>query len=87
MSFIRTASSEAGPSVWTVQFLEADLRTNIGRKRHFASDAKLRELVERTPTHLKLEDQQAFDYALQVGRGGLNLQLTQAQYGKLWGDK
>ena len=81
--FVRHGES-FGEEVWLVQFLEVDLKTSVGRRRTFASADKIRELVARTPTRLLLEDKQAFEYAIQKGRGALYLDLTQEQYGKLW---
>lgn len=68
---------------WACSFFEENLFTTVGRTRHFGSDQKIRDLVARTPTHLNLEDQQAFDYGLSVGRGAVWLSLTLEQYGSL----
>jgi hypothetical protein len=64
-------------------FLEPDLRTPVGRIRCFGSEEKLRELVGRTRTTFRLEDQQAFDHALALGRGGVYLRLSAEQYERL----
>ena len=68
---------------WHCAFLEPDLKTPLPRKFTFASEEKVRELVERAGGFKKLEDRQAFDYALTIGRGGVNLNLTEEQYKKL----
>ena len=68
---------------WTVQFIEDDCRTLIGRIRRFPDEASIRALIDRTQTKLNTEDRQALDYALNNGRGGLYLMLTAEQYRKL----
>ncbi len=70
---------------WTVQFLEPDLKTSVGRIRKFASDDKIRELIARTPTRLDLAAKEALEYAISTGRGGIDLLVTQEQYRKLRG--
>lgn len=70
---------------WCVQFLEPDLKTSVCRMRNFGSPDKIREMVARTPTKLMQEDKQALEYAISTGRGGLYLDLTEAQYRKLRG--
>jgi hypothetical protein len=54
---------------WQCQFLEADLQTPLPKKLHFASSDKVVELV--------------VDQGIEMGRGGLFLQLTPEQYAKL----
>jgi hypothetical protein len=56
---------------WTVNVLEQDLKTPIGRIRRFATADKVRELIDRTPTKLDLAANQAIGHALQAGRGGV----------------
>jgi len=68
---------------WYCQFLEADLKTPLPRKFTFASVDKIRELVERGGGLKKTEERQAFEYALTIGRGGVDLSLTEDQYRKL----
>ncbi len=68
---------------WYCQFLEADLKTSLPRKLTFASADKVRDLAERGGGLKKLEDKQVFEYALTIGRGGVNLMLTEEQYAKL----
>jgi hypothetical protein len=68
---------------WICRFLEQDLKTSIGRGRTFGSTDKVRELVDRTRTPLDLAGHQALEHALNQGRGGLYLNLTEAQYRKL----
>lgn len=68
---------------WYCQFLEADLKTPLPRKLTFASADKVRELAERGGGLKKTEDRQAFEYALTIGRGGVDLMLTEEQYATL----
>lgn len=68
---------------WCVQWLEQDLKTPVCRMRNFASSDKIREMVARTPTKLMQDDKQALEYAISTGRGGLYLDLTEAQYKRL----
>ena len=68
---------------WTVQFLEDDLKTSIGRIRTFPDEVSIRALVGRTETTMTTEVHQALDYAFSVGRGGVYLMLTTEQYAKL----
>jgi hypothetical protein len=68
---------------WQVQFLEADLKTPLPRKLHFTSSDKIIELVERGNGLPNLESRQALDQAIEIGRGGVFLNLTAEQYAKL----
>jgi hypothetical protein len=68
---------------WTVQFLEPDLKTPIGRIRTFSDADKVRELIDRTPTPMNLETRNMIEHAINKGRGGMYLQLTEDQYRKL----
>jgi hypothetical protein len=71
-------------SGWYCQFLEADLKTPLPRTLTFATADKVRELIERAGgLRSSTEDRQAFEYALTIGRGGVNLELTEEQYAKL----
>ena len=68
---------------WQVQFLEQDLKTPLPRKLHFASPDKVVELVERGGGLSNLESRQALDQAIEIGRGGVFLNLTEEQYARL----
>ena len=68
---------------WHCQFLEEDLKTPLPRKLHFASPDKVVELVERGGGLSNLESRQALDQAIEIGRGGVFLSLTEEQYAKL----
>ena len=68
---------------WHCQFLEQDLKTPLPRKLHFASPGSVVELVERGGGLSNLESRQALDQAIEIGRGGVFLNLTEEQYAKL----
>ena len=68
---------------WQVQFLEADLKTALPRKLHFASADKVIELVARGGGLGNLESKQMLDQAIEMGRGGVFLSLTPEQYAEL----
>ena len=70
---------------WQCQFLEDDLKTPLPRKLHFASPDKVVELVERGGGLSNLESRQALDQAIEIGRGGVFLNLTEEQYANLTG--
>lgn len=68
---------------WVCSFVEADCRTPVGRIRTFGSTEKLLELIARTPTKLMQEDKQALEHAIEIGRGGMWLDLKAEQYAAL----
>jgi hypothetical protein len=68
---------------WYCQFLEEDLQTPLPRKLRFVSPDKVVELVERGGGLSNLESRQALDQAIETGRGGVFLSLTEEQYAKL----
>jgi hypothetical protein len=68
---------------WRCQFLEQDLKTALPRKLHFASFAKVIELVERGGGLADQESPLMLDQAVVTGRGGVFLYLTAEQYAKL----
>lgn len=68
---------------WSCQFLEEDLKTPLPRRLHFQDAAKIRTIVEKVGNFANLQDRQALDYGLEIGRGGVWLQLTEEQYGHL----
>src|ERR1700677_1530183 len=70
---------------WSVQFLEPDLKTPVGRIRQLGNVDKVKELIARTPTRLDLAAKQAIEHAIARGRGGIYLDLTGEQYRKLAG--
>jgi hypothetical protein len=68
---------------WYCQFLEPDLKTSLPRTFTFASEDKLRELVERGGGMVDSESRNMVDHAIEMGRGGVYLNLTAEQYRKL----
>jgi hypothetical protein len=67
---------------WHCQFMEQDLKTPLARKLHFKSAEKVIELVVRGGGLSNLESRQALDQAIEIGRGGVFLSLTEEQYAK-----
>ena len=65
------------------QFLEEDLKTPLPRRYYFRGPEKIRAIVERVGNFADLQERQALDYGLEMGRGGVWLQLTQEQYERL----
>lgn len=68
---------------WHCQFLQADLKTPLPRRLTFATADKLRELVSRAAGRLDIETRQALEYGIELGRGGIWLDLTTEQYRQL----
>jgi hypothetical protein len=68
---------------WQCQFLEEDLKTPLPRRLTFREPDKIRELVERGGGVKDLAERQALDHAIEIGRGGVHLSLTEEQYEKL----
>jgi hypothetical protein len=68
---------------WHCQFLEEDLKTPLPRKLALTSQDKLFELAERGGATLDLEAREAIRHAIEIGRGGLWLELTEEQYQRL----
>ncbi len=73
------------PHHWHLQFLESDLKTSLPRKLSFRDAAKIRELFDRFSEAKKLEDRQALDHGIEMGRGSIWLNLNAEQYRKLKG--
>jgi hypothetical protein len=68
---------------WRVSFLDRENQGVRFRDLTFADRSKLEDLVARTPTKMVLADKQAFELALNTGRGAVDLVLTEDQYRKL----
>lgn len=68
---------------WQCQFLEADLKTALPRKLHFTSPDKLIELVERAGVFTDQDTRSAVNHGIEIGRGGIFLNLTEEQYATL----
>ena len=70
---------------WDCQFLEADLKTQLPWQLTVRDPVRIGAMAERVGAFRTLEDRQAFDHAIETGRGGIWLQLTEEQYQKLKG--
>jgi hypothetical protein len=68
---------------WQCHFLEADLLTPLLKQLHFASSGKVVELVERVGGFTDQESRLMVNQGIEMGRGGVFLTLTEAQYAKL----
>jgi hypothetical protein len=68
---------------WHCQFLEQDLKTSLPKKLHFASSDKVIELVEYGGGMTDHESRLMLSQAVDAGRGGVFLNLTEEQYSKL----
>jgi hypothetical protein len=71
---------------WQCQFLEQDLKTPIPFRLNLVRQEKLFEIAERGGYRLNLEGRQAMQLAIDTGRGGIWLELTEEQYRKLKGE-
>ncbi|MGA2569706.1 MAG: hypothetical protein ABSF23_04240 [Terracidiphilus sp.] len=61
------------------------MKTALPRKLHFASAEKVIELVERAGGFTDQDTRLMVNQAIEMGRGGLFLRLTEEQYAKLRG--
>jgi hypothetical protein len=68
---------------WHCHFLEQDLQTPLPLKLQFKSHEKVREMAERGGCTLNLEARQSLDHGIEIGRGGIWLELSEEQYQKL----
>lgn len=68
---------------WHCQFLEEGLKTALPKKLAFLSQDMLLELARRGGAVLNLETEQAIRHGIDIGRGGVWLNLTDDQYRKL----
>src|SRR5437764_217971 len=65
---------------WHCNFLEEDLKTPLPRKLNFLSEEKVREMARRGGCAMNLESLQALDHGIEIGRGGVWMELTEEQY-------
>jgi hypothetical protein len=70
-------------SGWRCQFLEEDLKTPIPVRLNLLSEDRLFDIAERGGYKLNLEGRQAIRRAIETGRGGIWLELTDEQYRRL----
>jgi hypothetical protein len=68
---------------WLCQFLEADLKTPLPRKGTVRDQRKLFEMAERGGVHLSPAGRYSIQRAIEEGRGGIWLELSDEQYAKL----
>ncbi|MGA2753225.1 MAG: hypothetical protein ABSE53_05610 [Terracidiphilus sp.] len=68
---------------WHCQFLEDDLKTTLPRKLHFASSQKVIELVEHAAGFPDQDARSMVNQGIEMGRGGIFLNLTDEQYAAL----
>ena len=68
---------------WFCQFLEEDAQTTLPRTIRMKDTDKIFELAERGGYRLNLEGRQAIQHGIDIGRGGVWLELTEEQYAKL----
>lgn len=68
---------------WICGFLEADLKTALPKKLRLKSSEKIRQLAERGGANMSLDARQALDHGIEIGRGGIWLELSEEQYEKL----
>jgi hypothetical protein len=68
---------------WHCQFLEQDLKTSAGSPLSLSSPDKILDMARRGGAQMKLEDVQAIEYGISMGRGSIWLNLTNEQYLKL----
>ena len=68
---------------WHCQFLEADLKTPLPKKLALVSQDKLYEMAQRGGAVMDLEAREAIRHAIEIGRGGVWLNLTDEQYNRL----
>lgn len=68
---------------WLCQFLEEDLKTPLPRRVIVKSVDKVREMARKGGASMNLESHQALEHGIEMGRGGVWLELTEEQYGKL----
>lgn len=74
-------------SGWHCQFLEEDLKTPIRKKLNLVAPETLFEIAERGGYRLNLDGRQAMQRAIDMGRGGIWLELTEEQYRRLKGER
>jgi hypothetical protein len=68
---------------WLCQFIEPDLQTALPRKLRFADVEMVRELAKRGEGLPDLESAAALEHGIEIGRGGVWLNLTPEQYARL----
>ena len=72
---------------WRVVFFDSASKRRLPRELLLEQDDKLYELAQRGRALGNLADKQALETAIQRGKGGLFLKLTDEQYRKLEGGR
>ena len=70
-------------SGWSCQFLQEDLKTPQSRRVTLNNPAKIIEMAERGGGRKNLEAGQALRHGIEIGRGGVSLNLKEEQCLKL----
>ncbi len=68
---------------WDVWFMQPDLKTSLPTRLTFEREDKIRRLAERGGAFVNLEAKSMLDHGLEIGRGGVWLNLTEEQYQRL----
>lgn len=68
---------------WFCQFLKEDLKTPLPRKMRLDNSARIIEVAEKGGAAIRLEDRQALEYGISMGKGSLRLSLPPEQYQEL----
>jgi hypothetical protein len=68
---------------WLCEFMEEDRKTRLPRTVILADERKLFELVKRGGFTLNISGRQEIEEAIRKKGGGVWLELTPEQYGKL----
>lgn len=61
---------------WHCSFLEEDVRTPLPRKLNLLRSDQLFEIAERGGRQLTTDERQAIQHGIEIGRGGMWLELT-----------
>lgn len=83
MSYFVRGSKNATSQAWVVQFLEPDLKTSAGRTFTYDTADKVTAIFEQSQSRKTTEFRQALDVGIELGRGGIYLELSDEQYQKL----
>jgi hypothetical protein len=68
---------------WHRQFLEADLKAPLPKKLAFLTQDMVIQLARRGGAVPNLQTEQAIRHGIEIGRGGVWLNLSEEQYRKL----
>ena len=68
---------------WSVWFMEPDFQTSLPKKLTFNDPSKIREMAKRGVALNNLEAVAMLEHSLEIGRGGVWLELTEEQYQRL----